>query len=319
MRNMVFPLLLMLLLNCATDAPHSNPNDPLNPDAKGIIKGTVISIFGYDSIAGAVVTAFPGIHVDTTDARGSFRFSNLKPDTYLVTAHHDAYIDEYDTVNLEGGEEKDIQFVLNGKPVITDHSIYSVHSYSRSARYTANFTLTFFDIDAYIADSVVAESEYEKVRLQFAFAQGESVGVYEQEVAHVSIADLETLIGIPFGFWIKDLIGAYSDTVSAVLVRVLQERPQIIFPDSLDTLSIGDTLQWIPPILGNFTTFTLIKFWGFGGSVEDPDWTSDSLDGMDSLFVFLDSLKPGEYEYAIEVKDEFGNTARTIKEKIFVE
>lgn len=312
-------LALLLLLNCAPDAPHSNPNDPLNPDARGIIKGTVISIVGYDSIMGAVVTAFPGTHVDTSNGRGNFSFSNLKPDTYLVSVHHDAYIDECDTVCLEGGEEEDIQFVLNGKPVIRHHAIYSVHSYARSARYTANFTLTFFDIDAYIADSVIAEYDDEKVRLQFASAPGESLGVYEREIAHTTIAALDSLIGIPFDFWMKDLIGAYSDTVSGVLVRVLHERPQIVFPDSLDTLVTGDTIQWIPPSAGTFTTFTLLKFWEFGGTIDNPDWQSDTLSGTDSTFIFLDTLKASEYEYAVEIKDEFGNTVRTIRDCIFVE
>jgi hypothetical protein len=317
MRTTLLPFLFLFLVQCAPEAPHSNPNDPLNPDSKGIIEGRCLSIFGSNPIEGTVITAFPGIHSDTTDAQGNFRFVNLKPDTYLVSAHHDAYIDEDDTVSLEGGEEREIQFVLNGKPVIIHHGIYSVNSYSRYARYTANFTLTFFDIDAYIADSAIAESDYEKVHLQF--ASGDSIGVYEQEIAHFTVDDLDTLIGIPFDFWIKDLIGAYSDTVSAALVRVLHERPEVIFPDSLDTLSTGDTLQWIPPSLGNFATFTFIKFWEYGGNIENPDWKSDSLSGTDSAFVFLDTLKPGEYEYAIEVKDVFGNTARKITEHIFIE
>ncbi len=316
MRN-ILPFLLLFLVSCAPDAPHANPNDPLNPDAKGIIKGTVISIFGSDPIVGAVVTAFPGDRIDTTDAQGNFRFSNLKPDTYLVSAHHPNYIDKSDTVSLEGGEEKEIQFVLNGRPVIRHHAIYSVNAYSHYSRYTANFTLTFFDIDAYIADSVIAESDSEKVLLQF--TSGDSVGTYEREITHGSLNALDSLIGIPFDFWLKDLVGAYSDTVSTALVRVLHDRPQVIFPDSLDTLSIGDTLQWIPPSLGNFTTFTLIKFWDSGGTIDNPDWISDTLSSTDSTFIFLDTLKSGEYEYAIEVKDEFANTARTIKEQIFIE
>lgn len=317
MRRLAVVLPLLLLIYCAPDAPHTNPNDPLNPDAKGIIKGKSISIFGSDPIAGAVITAFPGTHCDTSDAQGNFMFSNLKPDTYLVSAHHDAYIDESDTVYLEGGEEEDIQFVLNGKPVIVDHSAYSVNSFSNFARYTANFTLTFFDIDAYIADSAVAESEYEKVVLQFAL--GDSIGVYEKEIPHASIESLDTLVGVPFDFWIKDLIGAYSDTVSGTLVRVLHDRPLIVFPDSLDTLSRGDTIRWVPPSLGTFTTFISITFWEFGGTIEDPDWTSDTLNGTDSFFVFLDTLKSGEYDYAIEVRDRYGNTARTVEERIFIE
>lgn len=317
MRLLSISILLLILGNCAPDAPHSNPNDPLNPDAKGVIQGKAISIYGYDPIAEAVITAFPGTHADTTDAEGNFHFSRLKPDTYLISAHHSAYITEYDTVNLEGGEEKDIQFVLNGKPIIIDHAIYSVHAYSNYSRYTAHFRLTFFDIDANIADSVIAESEHEKVRLDPLSV--ESLGIYEKEMPHASITLLDTLIGIPFDFWIKDLIGAYSDTVSAVLVRVLHECPQIIFPDSLDTLHVGDTLRWIPPSLGNFSRSTLVKFWEFGGSIESPEWISDTLSGSDSTLLFPDLLKPGEYDYAIEIMDEFGNTARTTKERILVE
>ncbi len=317
MRRFIITLVLLMLVGCAPDAPHINPHDPLNPDAKGAMKGKCISIYGYEPIPGAIITVFPGTGVDTTDAHGDFAFSGLKPDTYLISAYHTAYIRQYDTVSLEGGEEKDIDFVLNGKPIIIDHAIYSIHAYSTYSRYIAHFRLCFSDIDANIADSVIAESEYEKVRLEPSSV--ESLGIYEKEVAHVNIAALDTLVGIPFDFWIKDLIGAYSDTVSASLVRVLHECPEIIFPDSLDTLHAGDTLRWIPPSLGNFSTTALIKFWEFGGSIDVPDWISDTLNGLDSSFLLSDSLKPGEYDYAIEIIDEFGNTARTIQERILVE
>jgi hypothetical protein len=310
-------LVFIILAGCTPDAPHSNPNDPLNPDATGTIKGKVISIFGSNPIEEAIVTAFPGDHVDTTDAAGDFSFSNLKPDSYLVIARHPAYIERFDTMSLEGGEEKDIQFVLNGKPVIRDYAIYSVHSYTNFPRYTANFCLTFFDIDAYIADSVVAESRDQQLLLQF--VSGDSLGVYARELAHISLASLDTLVGIPFEFWLKDLVGAYSDTVSTALVRVLHDRPQIIFPDSLDTLSTGDTLQWITPSPGNFNAHAFLKLWEFGGTILDPDWTSDTLAATDSFYVFLDTLKPGEYSFAVEIQDEFKNTARTIKEHILIE
>ena len=306
----LFYLLIVLFLSCAPDAEHKNPHDPFNPDATGEIKGEVISLFGSIPLQGSIIHLFPTESEDTTDQTGTFQFTNLIPGIYIITAETDMYVDKAETLQVDGGEEKEIQFKLNGKPDIVDYSICSVHSISTFEKYEAIFTLKFFDPDAFIADSVVAESEHEKFLLLF--ENGDTIGTYKKRKPYANKIMIDTLTGIPFHFWVKDLGGSYSDTLTTVLVRVIFESAEITFPLPGDTITNGDTLLWTPPII-TFNSFILIKIWERGGTPENPDWISDTLSVTDSLLVFTGSLEDGEYEMAVEVQDNFGNISRTIE------
>ncbi len=313
MRYLYF-LIIFLLFSCIPNAPHKNPLDPENPDATGTIKGEVITLFGSNPLPGALVHLFPGSHIDTTNSEGRFSFSPLQPNDYIVSVTKDMYISKADTVLLIGGEEKEIQFKLNGNLTIIDCSVYSVHSFDAYEEYEAVLTLTFFDPDVPFAESVLAESIYDTLFLQP--KSNDSLGIYEKRIHHTSLSTIDTLIGISFSFWAKDLGGAYSDTVSSSLVRVIDQLPNIIFPADSDTISTGDTIRWVPPDASP-GFYTLIKMWEFGGNGDNPNWMSDTLLITDSIYIFTETLKSGEYKLSIEAHDSYGDISRTINRIFF--
>ncbi|TET24504.1 MAG: carboxypeptidase regulatory-like domain-containing protein, partial [Candidatus Cloacimonadota bacterium] len=153
MRYLYF-LIIFLLFSCIPNAPHKNPLDPENPDATGTIKGEVITLFGSNPLPGALVHLFPGSHIDTTNSEGRFSFSPLQPNDYIVSVTKDMYISKADTVLLIGGEEKEIQFKLNGNLTIIDCSVYSVHSFDAYEEYEAVLTLTIYDPEVPFAELV---------------------------------------------------------------------------------------------------------------------------------------------------------------------
>jgi hypothetical protein len=320
MKKLPILFLVILLTRCAPDAPHSNPYDPENPDSRGTIKGTVVTLFGADPISGAIVEFFPTGKKDTTNIRGEFNLSNLIPQEYIVSVIHLQYVEESDTVELEGGEEKDMTFDLNGRPTIVDCSIHSLHLINHISspfeRYEGIYELVFFDPDHYIADSVIAQSEFEKLSLPY--YSGESLGFYKLRIPYSVLNTIDTLIGVPINFWTKDLGGSFSDTVTSSLSRVVSDSITIFSPIDGDTIQTGDTILWATPSV-SFTPSVFITIWERGSNVENPFWMSDTLSDTTSSYIFSDSLKSGEYELGIEVKDRIGNTSRTVELFHFIE
>lgn len=308
---------IFLFLRCAPDAPHNNPLDPNNPDAKGKIKGEVktLPLVGSNPLQNAIVEIFPTLKKDTTDEEGKFSIPNLEPGDYIVSVKKEMYVDKAETISVEKGVEREIQFKLNGKPVIRTYSICSMHSKNTKETYEVIFTLSFFDPDAYFfVDSVFALSKSEGFSLYF--KSGDTVGVFEKKITYNTSGEIDTLVGIPFHFWVKDHEGAYSNTLTTSLARVIHELPDIIFPDSGDTISTGDTLKWNPPELSPEIFSTILKMWQ---NPENPVWESDTLQVTESMFVFIDSLEPGIYDWAVEVQDKYGNCSRTIERLYFIE
>jgi hypothetical protein len=309
--RLIITSLIIFSLSCAPDAPHKNPLDPENPDAKGSIKGIVTTLFGTNPISDAVVTTFPFHKKDTSNNEGKYSITGLKPAVYLVTVEKDRYISEIDTITIEGGEEIESNFQLNGKPTILTSSVNSLHTKSITERYEIIFYLTFLDIDAFIADSAVAESENERFLLQY--KTGDTILVYKNSIIYNSYSSAVTLVGIPFSFWVKDLGGSYSDTLLSSLERVIEQSPQIIFPVAGDSISPGDTLRWEPIMESSPIYFILLNIWERYGDPENPVWSSDTLSISDSVFVFTDSIKSGDYEWAVEIHDNFGNCSRCVE------
>lgn len=308
--KLILIFLIILYLSCAPNAPHKNPLDPENPDAKGKIKGNITTLFGTNPISEVIVTTFPFHKKDSSDNNGNYCITGLEPAVYLVTVEKDRYVSETDTITIEGGEEIENNFQLNGKPIILNHSIQSIHTKNITEMYEIVLCIAFLDIDAFIADSVVAESENERFLLQY--KTGDTLLFYENSIIYDNYSSADTLVGIPFSFWVKDLGGSYSDTLSSSLERVIEESNRIIFPASGDTLSPGDTLRWEPPAEISSIYFLLLKIWERYGDPENPVWSSDTLSISDSLFVFTDSIKSGTYEWAVEIHDQFGNCSKTI-------
>ncbi len=304
---------IFLFLRCAPDAP-------LRPAQPGTIKGEVKTLFDYtpNPLQDAIIEIFPTLKKDTTNEEGKFIFPNLEPGDYIVSVKKEMYVDKAETTRIEEGEENDIQFKLNGKPVIRVCSICSEHSYRNypnpAESYVAIFTLSMFDIDSIMPPTVVAEYENENIILLY--ESGDTLGFYRKSLTYTNIAGIEKFVGMLFHFWGKDLGGTYTDTVTAVLERVIDEMPEIIFPDSGDTISTGDTLKWNPPELSPEIFSTILKMWQ---NPENPVWESDTLQITESMFVFIDSLEPGIYDWAVEVQDKYGNCSRTIERLYFIE
>jgi|GEM_PF-5240862 len=299
----IWPIIsVFLLLECAPDAPHK-------PVLPGSINGEVLTLFGSKPLDRASAQLFPDQRVDSTDEQGHFSFTLLSSGSYLVTVSKDLYTAKNETIYIDQGEDTTIRFALNGTPLIQDCSIHSIHSMSSFEQYEIAFALSLFDLDAFIADSVVAESEKEKFILTYQY--GDTLGFYRKALSFNGLSTIDTIIGIAFHFWVKDMGGTFSDTAFSELVRVIDKIPQIIYPISGDSLKIGDTLKWTSPYLP-YATFVMLKIWELGSSIENPVWMSDTLQITDSTYLFSEQIKDGTYEWAVEIIDRLGNSSRAI-------
>ncbi len=295
-------LMILFFLRCAPDAPHK-------PTLPGSITGDVSTLFGSKPLDGAEVQLFPNQLVDSTDDMGYFAFNLLLSGTYMITISKNQYVEKVETTYIDESENKTMKFELNGKPIVQDYSVYSIHSTNGFEQFKVIFALSLYDMDAFVADSVMAESNNEKLRLTY--QNGDTLSFYKKTLIYSDLTTVDTIIGIAFDFWVKDMGGTFSDTVSSELDRVIDKLPQIVYPVSGDSLSLGDTLKWSSPYLWYYT-FVILKIWEIGSTIENPEWISDTLQITDSTYVFNAQIKQGTYNWAVEIIDKLNNSSRAI-------
>jgi hypothetical protein len=82
------------------------PSSPTPPAARAITGTVRLEVVGAQSGITVTLSGPGGSQTSQTDANGQYKFSNLNPGTYQVTAHIDKYFDQSTTVNLlpDGGQ-----------------------------------------------------------------------------------------------------------------------------------------------------------------------------------------------------------------------
>lgn len=102
-----------------TPTPSSSPTPILTPTAEpgknGIISGYVIDKKGNPIESAKIRLKGENSKVlrkTSSDEDGLFEFTELEPDTYIITALKKSYKISKKTVTLEAGEEKDIEIVM---------------------------------------------------------------------------------------------------------------------------------------------------------------------------------------------------------------
>jgi hypothetical protein len=127
---------------------------------------------------------------------------------------------------------------------------------------------------------------------------------------------LETVIGQPFVFTVRDYHGVMTTLDPLFMWRVIADVPKVTSPSAYDTVGAFATLVWEP--------FSAHFPFGFRAEIISTTqvpaasvWSSGLLQDTARTIQCPDSLPNGDYYWTITVVDSFQNTSRS-KQGTFV-
>lgn len=105
---------------------------------QGAIEGTVIDSVSSETIPGVNVVVEEQGRGDATDADGSFRITDLSPDTYTLNVSYVGYRQKSVSVDVEAGETTDVEIQLVSSEVQLDDVVVTALGVERSERSVTN-------------------------------------------------------------------------------------------------------------------------------------------------------------------------------------
>lgn len=312
--------LLLCLAGCLADVEHSNPLDPLS-DAYvgGAVVGRVVTA-GPDAqpVEGAVVRlerstgGAAEARLVMTGADGGFRFERVTPGGYRVTATKAGYTEQIQVVSV-ADEAAEVAVAINGMPQIEDVAFTTV-----LARQGANQAILSIEASLQALDpdgAATLDSAWvwlPTLGLGFALAPTQAPGVFAANVPvrqGLGLNDGGRLVGTRPHFYVRDDAGA-ADSLQAPAVANVFTEPLVLVspPDFQVRQESPNTLEW--------TRLSSAYPIGYRVMLQSQGVTLIDTTVVDQRFIDVQTpLGPGQYEWAVEATDIFGN--RNIGRAIF--
>ncbi len=296
----------ILFLNCFSDAPRDNPLDPAN----GIsLSGKVSRFYSNDAIPNATIRLKPGNQISITNGEGSYRFSDISPGMYSLTALTEGFASDTAEINIESNSE--INFSLDSLSYFRNISLTSshmIHWFPPDDMYSIHIETIGEDGDGsgdidkvwFNIDQINFSDTLQRT------APGSNVFRGHIPALDMPIANLQELIGIPIHFFIKDLPGYTNASTPFYISRIIEETPRLISPVGLSIIS-SDTIDF------RWQAITTIQF-PFSHKIEifsiDLGLKVDEISNINSdtsAYTYNTPLSNGDYYWVLYIVDEFGN------------
>ena len=312
----IFLVVFTVVIACSPE--RDNPLDPKSPHYTGeaTLKGTVGNFVG-NPIENASVSAYSidsQYFVSTfTDGDGRFTLS-INKGSYDVIATKDGYTECCEEIAINAGEEKEVLFHINGIPFFVQQMATS----GRMATWMGSIVeiVVSAQVDdpdgTQDIDSVsVVISDIEKKMDFNPLTQVYECRISENECPN---GNPELLIGKPFIATAVDEKQAENTSSEFYLARIFSEFPISIYPQDGDTVSaVGLQLLWHKLRITYPISYLAQIFVGWPPQVLWEESTQDTISSVDI------TLSEGEYYYWIVTEDEYGNTARSIAKRFWID
>ena len=297
MKRILFIFLVLFIVGCYSDAPRDNPYDIHNPDAVGVISGSILNY--YPAPVARVEIYLNDNYRTITDDSGRFIIEKLKPDVYILGTKRPNYSSTTETLNVKAGETTYCNIHLNFIPVIKESNVYSMVIHD-----IEGITLKMVVMEAVISDSDRIQdisSTYVRIldtNLILSYNSGSDpfTGLYDNTIEKLGSYNVNELVGNSFTFNTADNHGGQRD-VSTKLYDVVDTFPNIIYPQSQDTVFQPALFIW-NSVSGYNSYFLVIS--KRESSIFNPVLSYS----LSDTFKEIDGLAPGYYNLAIFVEDQ---------------
>lgn len=301
---------LVYLTGCTENAPRTNPLDP----ALGIrLDGVVQRSSNGEAIAQALLTVQPGERGTITNAAGEFSFSEtFDPGTYMLICTKPLFAP--DTMMLDLQSSKNAQFELNELPLVLDATVTS--------RYEARFlppNRVFLEFNVHGSDQdrpgslISADAELPTLSWAGSLIEVEASTnqlFFSRHVANdFGVTDLESMIGLPVHFTVKDAEGGKSSSYQNQLARIITRLPRPLEPSGTATMPFD--FVWEPLKLPFEYTWTIEIYLNVGINLPPVDVIEGISSAQDRIAYNNSELNAQDYFWVLYIVDEFGNRSRS--------
>lgn len=311
--HLFIPLFLTwLLLLVACDAPRRNPYDPANPDSPfGALTGHVKTLsVPHRPVANVSVRWQNGNRFLSTDATGSFRIANLRPDNGWLYFEKENYLP--DSVYVEWNDDKNVsvEVFLNARPSLDSVTSYSIvlNRYPDWQYYQAIIQARISDKDNDM-DSVYIRNSYNNIRKPLIY--NVSAGHYEGTftVYDLNLKSIDEIVGHDFDIFVKDKFGHTIRVGEAGIKRVIHQEVQFKSPANYQQVSRTPELTWKAFDPGFPFYFTLQVY----TDEISPQlvWEKTNIPSANTAYTVDTELPVNDYFWVIWCVDEFQNRSRS--------
>jgi hypothetical protein len=320
-------IIFVLALSCSPE--RDNPYDPKSPHQN------------YSQIIGRIITKHnqPIMDVQITlnfnnnsklistnsDTNGNYNieyfYSLDLGDSAVICTNKDKYAESQKSISLGLKKSDTVNFILDAVPQLTAESVISIHEqrYYPADIYSAYFSVRINDpdgIDDIDSTSLVIPSESTSFILEH--TNGD---VYQDTVFAESLPDrtLEELVGNDCYFEVVSDSHLRTQSNPVRLSRIIYEVPQPVTPFE-DTVSHNFYCTWNSVQL-NFPYTYGVEVYYTTPYERIIAYSTDTIPSNDTIIqipVTLPSNPNNNYYWRVLVKDNFGNTAKSVSARFYL-
>ena len=317
---------------CEWTPERDNPLDPnselYQPPSLGSITGEVRNLSGTSSLSGVMVSLESDSQDVVTASNGKYLIENVADGPHWVSVHKEGYADSSAQVTVVTGQTSIADFRLNALPrfdsvSVTLHRIRVVPSPDEFVTISARIIDIDMNISTLLVDTaVLAVFEGDTIgNLNYSNTQITGTFTFDRDfpIAELPISSSQDIIGRPFILTVIDQVGGFSISDPYSIARWL-DIPNPISPIEI-TVGPNPTLVWDQYIVG----FSYIQNIRVFDNIEILRWDSLSVSPGVVQVTVTDTLEttnetyPKYYYWTIEIVDLFGNTARSMNTKFYVQ
>ena len=314
----------IILTGCVSDAPRINPLDPAHGLETGfLIRGKVERLSGNAAIENATLTVKEMNLSVKTNANGEYSIdANIAAGQYILLCEAANFA--ADSINLTLNTEKEVNadFQLNALPRFNQISLRTRHE------------AKFFPPDDFFLEIAVAAEDGDTAGLlDLVWYEIESMGFVDTlqflpqaqiyfkrlKASDFGVLALESLLGKPFKFFVKDANGAVVFSEEKFITRIIDPTPRTISPLGNTTIPFEFTWQAIEEFLTPYPfTFSIEIFLNVNIALP-PEDVIENISASQTSIHYNGSLPPGSYFWVLYIVDEFGNRSRSIPTELTIQ
>lgn len=320
MVRLVHLLLLVIVCSiifsgCVSDAPHENPFDPLSPSYRGTatLKGIVtVRDKPQVPLSDVWVQVNPQRIGTKSNDDGSFTIDNILAGNIQVLFYRELFTPETISIQLNVGEERQLNVAMNGVPTIISARILT-------RRVDGQEPIYFVDVRANVTDpngvndidSVWFAVEDDLYSMEFNIGNK----LFEVRIES-SVLPIDYLIGKQLYVLARDRYGAEGISYPFAVAQPIEVAATPISPRNGDTVSVPLEFRWSAPSISfNYSySLTIARVHGSGaGQIVIWKTTVEPIRSDQTVYVYTSSLPAGRYSWSISIVDVNGNWSQSVE------
>lgn len=308
------------------EAARDNPLDPLSEGFRdeGSISGRVTGLYppfpGRPNVQVRLVPVGPVERPELatrTDGDGQFVLADVPAGPYAVMAEQEGFAGDVDTVAIAAGTVAEVMIQLDALPVVTEQSVRSVHI----LRWFPLSPVFQLEVEAVAEDPdrpqdlagaslVVPDLGFSAELVETEPGTGVFAATFDE--SDLPAPGVEALLGQTLRIEAHDASGNAGLGPPHSLVRIIEQSPQPLSPQSEDVDTSTPTLVWQPAQLPFAFTYRVEVFVINAAGIPTLIEQHDDIDPNQTSLKVQEELASGEnHVWTLWVVDAFGNRSRS--------